>query len=66
MIKALIRTAMLVVAVLVLSRFIPLLAEHEQAALIAVVAIGLIGIITRVLVVVLILAALVMFFHPFF
>lgn len=47
MIKALIRTAVLVGAVLLLSPVVPVLAEHEQLALVLAVGIGLIGFFIR-------------------
>ena len=66
MFKALIRTALLVVAILVLSRFVPFVADHEAALLVAAVALGLFGIIARVLMILLFIGAAVLFFHPFF
>jgi hypothetical protein len=66
MIKALIRTVLLVAAVLVLSRFSPWVAAHETALLVAAVALGLFGIIARIFLVLLLLGAVLLFFHPFF
>ena len=66
MFKAIIRTAALVALVLVLARFVPFVAEHEMALIIAAVALGLIGIIGRIFLLLLIAAAVVLLFHPFF
>ena len=66
MIKALIRSALLVAAILVVSRFVPWVAEHEVALLIAAVALGLFGIIARIIIILLLIGAVVFFFHPFF
>lgn len=66
MIKAIIRTALLVGAVLVGALFIPFIAAHQQALLIGAVAIGLIGVITRLVLILLLIAALVMFVYPLF
>lgn len=66
MIKAIIRTALLVAAVLLLAPRVPFVAEHQQALLVAAVAVGLIGAITRVVILVLVAVAVLFFFHPFF
>ena len=47
MLKALIRTAVLVAAVLLLAPFLPVLAEHKQLALVLAVGIGLAGFFIR-------------------
>ncbi len=66
MIKAIIRTALLVAAVLLLAPYVPFVAEHQQGFLIAAVALGLIGIIGRIFVLAIVVVAAVFFFHPFF
>lgn len=66
MIKALVRTVVLVAAVLLLSPVVPFVAQHEAAFLIAAVAIGLIGVIGRLFIGLLIVVALIVLFHPFF
>ena len=65
-VKAIIRTVLLVAAILVLSQFIPLLAAHEGAALVAAVALGLFGVIARIFLALLLIVAVVLLFHPFF
>jgi hypothetical protein len=59
MIKALIRTIVLVGAVLLLASFVPFVAAHETLALILAVLVGLSGLIVRTLFVGLLLAAAV-------
>ena len=66
MIKAIVRTVVLVVAVVVLANFVPLVAEHEWALLVAAVALGLIGVIGRIFLLLLAVAAVILLFHPFF
>ncbi len=66
MIKAIIRTVLLVAAVLLLAPYVPFVAEHQQGLLIAAVALGLIGIIGRIFVLAIVVVAAVFFFHPFF
>ena len=65
MIKALVRTVLLVVFVLVLAQFVPFVAQHEYALVAVAVALGLIGVITRVLVIMLLIAAVALFFFHF-
>lgn len=65
MIHALVRTIILVAAVLLLARFVPFVAAHEQALLIAAVAIGLVSILTRSLIVLFVLAAAALLFYFF-
>ena len=65
MIKAVVRTALLVGTVLLLSQFVPFVAAHEQALLIAAIAIGLIGIITRVILILFFSRCTLRVFPPF-
>lgn len=66
MIKAIMRTVVLVAVVLVAAQFVPLVAEHEWALLVAAVALGLIGVIGRIFLLLLAAAAVILLFHPFF
>lgn len=64
--KALVRTALLVAAVLLLAPVIPFVADHEAAFLIAAVALGLVGVIGRLFIALIIGVAVLVLFHPFF
>ena len=66
MIKALIRTVLLIAAVLVLAPLVPFVGQHEAAFLIAAAAVGLIGVIGRLFIALLVVVALIVLFHPFF
>ena len=59
MLKALIKTAVLVGAVLALAQFVPLVAAHKTLALALAVFIGLAGIVMRLAFVLLLAAAAV-------
>ena len=66
MIKALVRTVLLVAAVFLFAPVVPFVAAHKVALLIAAVALGLIGVIGRIFVALLIVVALIFLFRPFF
>ncbi|OGC87521.1 hypothetical protein A3D70_00210 [Candidatus Adlerbacteria bacterium RIFCSPHIGHO2_02_FULL_54_18] len=67
MIKSVIKTLLLVVTVLLLAQFVPLVAQYQTILIIAALAYGLFGFITRSLLILFIIAAAVAayFLHLF-
>lgn len=66
MLKALIRTALIIAAIFIAVRFVPALQQYQTIAIILAVVSGLFGFITRTLFVLLLLAAAAIGYFIFF
>lgn len=66
MLKAIIKTGVLVVLILVLAQFVPLVAQYEPILLLGALAFGLIGVVGRIFIWLLLAAAVVLLAQTFF